>query len=118
MYEVGVHIADVSYFLESGTPLDTMASNRATSVYLIQRVCVCVCLCVCICIHMCVCLCLYLYLYIQLYMHMCVCLYMHSYVCICIYIVLLQVIPMLPRRLCEDLCSLNPNEVQIIIIYY
>ena len=26
-------------------------------------------------------------------------------------VVLMQVIPMLPRQLCEHLCSLNPNEV-------
>ncbi|XP_077580431.1 DIS3-like exonuclease 2 isoform X1 [Stigmatopora nigra] len=54
-YEVGVHIADVSYFLEEGNALDKIASQRATSVYLVQRV-----------------------------------------------------VPMLPRILCEDLCSLNP----------
>ncbi|PIK48355.1 putative DIS3-like exonuclease 2 isoform X2, partial [Apostichopus japonicus] len=56
-YEVGVHIADVSFFIEENTPLDREASLRATSVYLVQRV-----------------------------------------------------IPMLPRPLCEHLCSLNPNE--------
>ncbi|XP_070561830.1 LOW QUALITY PROTEIN: DIS3-like exonuclease 2 [Ptychodera flava] len=56
-YEVGVHIADVSYFLEEGTELDSVASARATSVYLVQKV-----------------------------------------------------IPMLPRLLCEQLCSLNPAE--------
>ena len=55
-YEVGVHIADVSYFVEKGTPLDRCARERSTSVYLVQKV-----------------------------------------------------IPMLPRRLCEDLCSLNPG---------
>ncbi|XP_020795191.2 DIS3-like exonuclease 2 isoform X1 [Boleophthalmus pectinirostris] len=54
-YEVGVHIADVTYFVEEGNALDLMASQRATSVYLVQRV-----------------------------------------------------IPMLPRLLCEELCSLNP----------
>ncbi|XP_054623286.1 DIS3-like exonuclease 2 [Dunckerocampus dactyliophorus] len=54
-YEVGVHIADVSYFVEEGNALDTIASQRATSVYLVQKV-----------------------------------------------------IPMLPRLLCEELCSLNP----------
>ncbi|XP_056149122.1 DIS3-like exonuclease 2 [Lampris incognitus] len=54
-FEVGVHIADVSYFVEEGNALDTMASRRATSVYLVQKV-----------------------------------------------------IPMLPRLLCEELCSLNP----------
>ncbi|KAM4727679.1 DIS3-like exonuclease 2 [Anableps anableps] len=54
-FEVGVHIADVSYFVEEGSALDAMASQRATSVYLVQ-----------------------------------------------------MVVPMLPRLLCEELCSLNP----------
>ncbi|XP_054889759.1 DIS3-like exonuclease 2 [Poeciliopsis prolifica] len=54
-FEVGVHIADVSYFVKEGTALDNMASQRATSVYLVQ-----------------------------------------------------MVVPMLPRLLCEELCSLNP----------
>ncbi|MBN3295589.1 DI3L2 exonuclease, partial [Amia calva] len=54
-FEVGVHIADVSYFVEEGKSLDLVASRRATSVYLVQKV-----------------------------------------------------IPMLPRLLCEELCSLNP----------
>ncbi|KAK2822031.1 hypothetical protein Q5P01_022096 [Channa striata] len=54
-FEVGVHIADVSYFVEESNALDTVASQRATSVYLVQKV-----------------------------------------------------IPMLPRLLCEELCSLNP----------
>uniref|UniRef100_A0A8D0H848 DIS3-like exonuclease 2 n=1 Tax=Sphenodon punctatus TaxID=8508 RepID=A0A8D0H848_SPHPU len=54
-FEVGVHIADVSYFVLEGTALDQVASERATSVYLVQKV-----------------------------------------------------VPMLPRLLCEELCSLNP----------
>ncbi|XP_051990669.1 DIS3-like exonuclease 2 [Xyrauchen texanus] len=54
-FEVGVHIADVSYFVEESNALDQIASRRATSVYLVQKV-----------------------------------------------------IPMLPRLLCEELCSLNP----------
>ncbi|XP_074045758.1 DIS3-like exonuclease 2 isoform X4 [Macrotis lagotis] len=54
-FEVGVHIADVSYFVPEGSALDEVASERATSVYLVQKV-----------------------------------------------------IPMLPRLLCEELCSLNP----------
>ncbi|XP_070609898.1 DIS3-like exonuclease 2 [Erythrolamprus reginae] len=54
-FEVGVHIADVSYFVPEGTSLDEVASERATSVYLVQKV-----------------------------------------------------IPMLPKLLCEELCSLNP----------
>lgn len=55
LYEVGVHIADVSFFINEDNALDKCASERATSVYLVQRV-----------------------------------------------------IPMLPRLLCDDLCSLNP----------
>ncbi|XP_049603027.1 DIS3-like exonuclease 2 isoform X2 [Syngnathus scovelli] len=54
-YELGVHIADVSYFVEEGNDLDQIASRRATTVYLVQKV-----------------------------------------------------VPMLPRLLCEELCSLNP----------
>lgn len=53
---VGVHIADVSYFVRPDTELDKEAATRSTSTYLVQRV-----------------------------------------------------IPMLPRTLCEDLCSLNPG---------
>lgn len=53
---VGVHIADVSYFVRPDTELDREAAKRSTSTYLVQRV-----------------------------------------------------IPMLPRVLCEDLCSLNPG---------
>ena len=55
-YEIGVHIADVSYFVRPATTLDYEAQNRSTSVYLVQKV-----------------------------------------------------IPMLPRLLCEELCSLNPG---------
>ncbi|KAI8929283.1 hypothetical protein BC831DRAFT_444578 [Entophlyctis helioformis] len=55
-FEVGVHIADVSYFVHPGTALDAEALHRATTVYLVQRA-----------------------------------------------------IPMLPRLLCEELCSLNPG---------
>ena len=56
-FRVGVHIADVSYFVKDKTELDLEAQQRATSVYLVQKV-----------------------------------------------------VPMLPRHLCENLCSLNPNE--------
>ena len=56
-FEVGVHIADVSFFIEEGSALDNAAASRATSVYLVQKV-----------------------------------------------------VPMLPRALCENLCSLNPGE--------
>ncbi|XP_053511232.1 DIS3-like exonuclease 2 isoform X4 [Artibeus jamaicensis] len=55
IFEVGVHIADVSYFVPEGSELDKVAAQRATSVYLVQKV-----------------------------------------------------VPMLPRMLCEELCSLNP----------
>lgn len=56
LFRVGVHIADVSYFVEPGSALDKAAQERSTSVYLVDRV-----------------------------------------------------IPMLPRLLCEQLCSLNPG---------
>lgn len=38
LIEVGVHIADVSHFVTPQTPLDQEAVNRATSVYLVDRV--------------------------------------------------------------------------------
>lgn len=38
MYEIGIHIADVSHYVEPGTKLDDEAYNRATSVYLPDRV--------------------------------------------------------------------------------
>ncbi|XP_053204066.1 DIS3-like exonuclease 2 [Panonychus citri] len=57
LYEVAVHIADVSYFLKEGLPVDEEARKRTTSFYLVQKM-----------------------------------------------------IPMLPRVLCECLCSLNPGE--------
>ncbi len=37
-FEVGVHIADVSHYIESGSALDKEAYRRATSVYLPDRV--------------------------------------------------------------------------------
>jgi exosome complex exonuclease DIS3/RRP44 len=37
LWEVGVHIADVSYFVRSESPLDLEAANRCTTVYLVDR---------------------------------------------------------------------------------
>ncbi|MDX1740302.1 MAG: ribonuclease R, partial [Rhodothermales bacterium] len=56
LWEVGVHIADVSFFVPQDTATDLAARERGTSVYLVDRV-----------------------------------------------------IPMLPERLSNDLCSLKPN---------
>jgi ribonuclease R len=56
-YEIGVHIADVSHYVEPDTALDKEAYNRATSVYLPDRV-----------------------------------------------------LPMLPERISNELCSLRPKE--------
>ena len=37
-YRVGVHIADVAFFVPEGTLLDQEARTRATSVYMVQKV--------------------------------------------------------------------------------
>lgn len=36
-YEIGVHIADVSYYVLPGTIVDKEAQERGTSVYLVDR---------------------------------------------------------------------------------
>lgn len=37
-FEIGIHIADVSFYVQPGTILDEEAYNRATSIYLVDRV--------------------------------------------------------------------------------
>ena len=56
-YQIGIHIADVTHYVQEGTAVDEEAYQRGTSIYLVDRV-----------------------------------------------------IPMLPERLCNELCSLRPNE--------
>lgn len=36
-YEIGIHIADVTHYVQEGTKLEDEAYNRATSVYLVDR---------------------------------------------------------------------------------
>lgn len=57
MWEIGVHIADVTHYVRPGSIIDCEARERGTSVYLVDRT-----------------------------------------------------VPMLPERLCNELCSLRPNE--------
>ncbi|TBN04017.1 VacB/RNase II family 3'-5' exoribonuclease [Hyunsoonleella flava] len=38
LYEIGIHIADVSHYVKEGTVLDDEAYERATSIYLVDRV--------------------------------------------------------------------------------
>ncbi len=59
-YEIGIHIADVSHYVKTGTLLDKEAYDRATSIYLVDRV-----------------------------------------------------IPMLPEKLSNKVCSLRPNEEKL-----
>jgi len=59
-YEIGIHIADVSHYVQIGTLLDKEAYDRATSIYLVDRV-----------------------------------------------------IPMLPEKLSNKVCSLRPNEEKL-----
>ncbi len=57
VWEVGVHIADVTYYVREDSSIDKEARQRATSVYLVDRT-----------------------------------------------------VPMLPERLCNEICSLRPDE--------
>ncbi|MCH5327576.1 MAG: ribonuclease R [Coprobacter sp.] len=60
LWEVGVHIADVTHYVKPGSIIDKEAARRATSIYLVDRV-----------------------------------------------------IPMLPERLCNQICSLRPHEEKL-----
>ena len=60
LWEVGVHIADVTHYIRPDDVLDCEARDRGTSVYLVDRT-----------------------------------------------------VPMLPERLCNELCSLRPNEEKL-----
>ena len=60
VFEIGIHIADVSHYIQPGSDLDKEAYERATSVYLVDRV-----------------------------------------------------VPMLPEKLSNDVCSLRPKEEKL-----
>lgn len=38
LFQISVHIADVSFFVREGMKLDDLASQRATSTYMVDRV--------------------------------------------------------------------------------
>lgn len=90
-FEVGVHIADVSYFVGEDNALDAIASQRATSVYMVQKV----------------------RAPWQSFTIMSCFIFNLKIRDLALYGLFgcfdtAQVIPMLPRLLCEELCSLNP----------
>jgi protein SSD1 len=82
-FVVGVHIADVSYFVKPDTPLDCEANARATTVYLVQRNYPMVCE--------------------RATLAQARALGCLATTCI------LATRPQLPNLLCEELCSLNPG---------
>lgn len=41
LFRVGVHIADVAFYVEEDTPLDHFVRKRATTVYMIDKVRLC-----------------------------------------------------------------------------
>ena len=59
-YQIGIHIADVTHYVQEDTAIDKEAYQRGTSIYLVDKV-----------------------------------------------------IPMLPERLCNEICSLRPNEEKL-----
>lgn len=60
LFEIGIHIADVSHYVQPGSAIDKEAYKRATSIYLVDRV-----------------------------------------------------VPMLPEKLSNEICSLRPNEEKL-----